>query len=217
MLHIQEMDNWWHRDGEVVQEHRVDNADLEHARKLAEGGVELHLAQRKLGEQVVGHVKLELRVAETHARGRAQRRARLLRAAGETELVLGGDTPEAGEAARCLPGPAQRDRRPPREARLRLAHDDGEAAVRCVRDCELEGRGAADGDAAHVRDVERVVPVARGAGLERGERAVVARSHVARQAGEGARRVVLGEHLEEHVASLAADAAERGVGGVAQQ
>jgi hypothetical protein len=86
-----------HRDGEVVQEHRVDDADLQHARKICEGVVERHLAQRECGELVVGHVKLEVRVAETRSRGRVWRRAHLLHAAGEVELVLGGDASEAGE------------------------------------------------------------------------------------------------------------------------
>jgi hypothetical protein len=83
-------------------------------------------------------------------RGRSRSRARLLRAAGEAELVLGGDSPEAGEVARCLRGPAQRDQRPPRAARLRPVHDYCEAAVRCVRDCEAEGRRVVDCDTAHV-------------------------------------------------------------------
>lgn len=107
-----------HGDGEVVQEHRVDDADVEHARELAHGGVEVHGAQRELGEPGVGHVEFQLRVANARTGRGVRGRARLVCGAGEAELVLRGDAPEAGEAARGRRAPAEGEGRAPGARRL---------------------------------------------------------------------------------------------------
>jgi len=194
-----------------VQEHHVDDADLQDTSELAA----VVGAQRKLGQVHVRHVELQLRVAQPSAWGGVWQRAAFVCAAAEAELILRRDASQSAKAASCMRASAQ-GQDTACATRLRLPHDDSEATVRRVRDGEAEGRAAIHTHTLHVRDVERVIPEARGTGLPRGQNAVVAAPVVSLQARERAFGVVLREHLEEHIAHLAAYAANRRVCWVAQ-